>query len=180
MIPEELDVNGRVFTVKKLLGKGKGGYSYLVTDGAEEYVLKQIHHEPCDYYTFGNKLESEQRDYRRLREIGIRMPVMLDVDESQERILKEYIAGDTIFDLTARDELRPEFFGQMKEMCKLLYTAKINIDYFPTNFVVREGALYYIDYECNEYTAQWDFENWGIKYWSKTPEFLEYIRQNRA
>ena len=180
MIPEELDVNGRVFAVKKLLGKGKGGYSYLVYDEAGEYVLKQIHHEPCDYYTFGNKLESERRDYRRLREIGIRIPVLLDVDESQERILKEYIAGDTIFDLVAREEMSPEFFGQMKEMCEKLYAANTNIDYFPTNFVVQKGNLYYIDYECNAYMAQWNFENWGIKYWSKTPEFLEYIRQNRA
>jgi hypothetical protein len=22
---------------------------------------------------------------------------------------------------------------------------------------------------------EWSFENWGIKYWSKTPEFIEYI-----
>ena len=47
-----MDVNGRVFQVRKLLGKGKGGYSYLVMDGEREYVLKQIHHEPCSYYTF--------------------------------------------------------------------------------------------------------------------------------
>ena len=26
-----------------------------------------------------------------------------------------------------------------------------NIDYFPTNFVVQEDKLYYIDYECNDY-----------------------------
>jgi hypothetical protein len=23
---------------------------------------------------------------------------------------------------------------------------------------------------------EWNFENWGIKYWSKTKEFLEYER----
>ena len=46
-----MDINGKDYTVIKLLGKGKGGYSYLVTDGTAQYVLKQIHHEPCDYYT---------------------------------------------------------------------------------------------------------------------------------
>ena len=64
----------------KLLGKGKGGYAYLVTDGKRRYVLKQIHHEPCDYYQFGNKLEAELHDYERLRKIGIRMPKLLEVD----------------------------------------------------------------------------------------------------
>lgn len=22
---------------------------------------------------------------------------------------------------------------------------------------------------------EWNFENWGIKYWSKTKEFMEYV-----
>ena len=43
---EHIVVNGRTFSVLRLLGKGKGGYSYLVTDGQREYVVKQIHHEP--------------------------------------------------------------------------------------------------------------------------------------
>ena len=49
-----MDINGKEFEVIRLLGKGKGGYSYLVTDGEKQYVLKQIHHEPCAYYTFGD------------------------------------------------------------------------------------------------------------------------------
>ncbi len=36
-------------------------------------------------------------------------------------------------------------------MCKLLYANNTNIDYFPTNFVVQNETLYYIDYECNDY-----------------------------
>lgn len=38
--------------------------------------------------------------------------------------------------------------------------------------------LYYIDFECNDYMEEWNFENWGVKYWSKTPEFLEYVREH--
>lgn len=43
-----LSVNDTKYTVLRLLGKGKGGYSYLVKDGRAQYVLKQIHHEPCE------------------------------------------------------------------------------------------------------------------------------------
>ena len=53
---KKMCVNEKSYEVIKLLGHGKGGYSYLVTDGTKEYVLKQIHHEPCDYYQFGKKL----------------------------------------------------------------------------------------------------------------------------
>ena len=94
-----LTVNDTKYTVLRLLGKGKGGYSYLVTDGRAQYVLKQIHHEPCDYYTFGDKLQSELRDYKTLRTLGIPMPELLAADVQQERILKEYIAGPTVAEL---------------------------------------------------------------------------------
>lgn len=65
-------------------------------------------------------------------------------------------------------------------MCKKLYPVNINIDYFPTNFIVQDELIWYIDYECNEYMEKWDFENWGIKYWSKTPEFIEYVNNNKG
>lgn len=175
---EKMTVNNREFNVIKLLGKGKGGYSYLVTDGENEYVLKQIHHEPCSYYNFGNKLESELNDYKKLTKIGVPMPKMLDVDEKQERILKEYICGDTIFDLVLKDDVKEDYFSQIRLMCKLLYRENTNIDYFPTNFVVQDEKLYYIDYECNDYMEEWNFENWGIKYWSKTQEFLKYVEEH--
>ena len=160
---KEMCVNEKKYEIIKLLGHGKGGYSYLATDGTKEYVLKQIHHEPCDYYQFGNKIESEINDYKRLKEIGVPMPEMYDVDIENERILKEYIKGDTIFDYVLNDKMKPEYIEQMKEMCVYLYATNTNIDYFPTNFVVQEDKLYYIDYECNDYMSEWNFENWGIK-----------------
>lgn len=175
---EILYVNQTGYTVKSLLGHGKGGYSYLAEKGGIQYVLKQIHHEPCDYYNFGNKIEAEKNDYDRLSKIGIRIPRMLDIDIPNERILKEYIQGPTIFELVKSDKMEDIYLKQMSEMAAQVYSAGLNIDYFPTNFIVQDKLIYYIDYECNEYMKEWNFENWGVKYWSKTPEFLEYIAQH--
>lgn len=175
---EIMTVNGKEYETIKLLGKGKGGYSYLVSDRKQMYVLKQMHHEPCSYYQFGNKIEAEVRDYNRLKQIGINIPTMIDVDVSNERIVKEYIDGDTIFDLVLQDNMNIEYISQLQEMCKLLYAVHTNIDYFPTNFVVQNGKIFYIDFECNDYTDEWNFENWGVKYWSKTPEFLQYVKEH--
>lgn len=173
---ERLSVNGKEYAIVKLLGKGKGGYSYLALDGDKKVVLKQIHHEPCDYYQFGNKIEAEINDYHRLHRIGIAIPRMIEADVPKERIVKEYIEGETVYEMVLRDALPPHCIEQVKRMCALLYPANTNIDYFPTNFVLQNNVLYYIDYECNDYMAKWNFENWGIKYWSKTPEFLEYAK----
>ena len=69
------------------------------------------------------------------------------------------------------------YLDQIRAMCDKLYAAGLNIDYYPTNFVPMDGTLYYIDYECNGYMEQWNFENWGCKYWSKTQEFLDAFQK---
>lgn len=86
---DTITVNNIPYSVIRLLGKGKGGYSYLAQRNGRQYVIKQIHHEPCDYYTFGNKIEAEQNDYQRLTDAGIRIPKMLDMEckYSEEKML---------------------------------------------------------------------------------------------
>lgn len=168
---EIMRINEKEYEIIKLLGKGKGGYSYLALDGSGKYVLKQIHHEPCDYYQFGNKIESELRDYETLVQVGIRIPKLLQVDVPAERILKEYIDGPTVDQLVKTGRMQESYYGQIHEMCRLLYDAGLNIDYYPTNFVVQDGKLYYIDFECNTYMEEWNYENWGSRYWNMTDEF---------
>jgi len=171
-----VSVNNIDYTIIKLLGHGKGGYSYLASSEGKQVVLKQIHHEPCDYYAFGNKIEAEMNDYRKLSEAGIRIPIMLSIDLNSEQIIKEYIEGPTVFEMV-RDGLPVEqYVSQVCEMAEKAKKAELNIDYFPTNFVVRDNLLYYVDYECNQYMDEWNFENWGRKYWSRTLEFEEYLK----
>ena len=170
-------VCGKEYHIIRLLGHGKGGYSYLAEADGRYVVVKQIHHEPCDYYTFGNKIEAERRDYERLQHAGIRIPKMIAIDMDAERLVKEYIDGPTIFDMV-RDGISVEaFLPQIREMAAHARAAGLNIDYFPTNFVVQNGLIWYVDYECNDYMDEWSFENWGIKYWSRTPEFEAYLRK---
>ena len=133
-------------------------------------LVKKIHHEPCDYYTFGNKIEAEKFDYQKLVAAGIRVPKLYSVDEENEIIVKQFIDGPTVMDMLNRsDEPLPEgVFEQAREMAAKAYAAGLNIDYYPTNFVLdKDGVLYYVDYECNPYAEEWSFENWGIKHWKK-------------
>lgn len=177
-VPDHLDVNGRRYAIERLLGKGKGGYSYLATLDGWQAVVKQIHHEPCDYYEFGDKLEAELGDYRLLTDLGIPMPELLDVDRDAERLVKEYVPGDTVYRLVLEGRLPEGCLLQMRRMCQALYPAGINIDYFPTNFIWRGGVLWYVDYECNPYDPRWDFEHWGCQYWTRTPQLVQYAKEH--
>ncbi len=172
---ETLTVNGKSWRLLRLLGHGKGGYSYLAEREGERAVLKQIHHEPCGYYSFGDKIEAERNDYERLQRAGIRMPRMRELDPREERIVKEYIDGPTVFELVRDGASAEAYLPQVRRMAEQARRAGLNIDYFPTNFVVKDGLLYYVDYECNAYMDEWSFENWGIRYWSQTPEFRAYL-----
>ena len=168
------------YAVLGLLGHGKGGYSYLAADGhGRRAVLKQIHHEPCDYYAFGDKIGAELFDYERLNVAGIPVPELLAADRLAERLVKEYIDGPTIFELIRDGADVTAYVEQVRDMAQKAQAAGLNIDYFPTNFVVQDGRMWYVDYECNDYMDQWSFENWGLRYWSRTPEFQEYLKERQ-
>lgn len=172
--------NGVPCPVIKLLGRGKGGYSYLVEKDGRPFVLKQIHHEPCDYYQFGDKLQSELNDYQRLIDAGIPVPELIDVDRAGERLLKAYIEGTTVMERLMDGEDVTPYLPAVRRMAEDAEAHGLNIDYFPTNFVIGSDRLWYIDYECNVYMPEWDFEHWGVKYWSRTPELEAWIRQQSS
>ena len=82
------------------------------------------------------------------------MPRLLAADIPQERILKEYIAGQTVAELLKEGRMNPGWLRQVQAMCGRLYPAGLNIDY-----------------ECNAYMQEWDFAHWGARYWTiQAPE----------
>lgn len=162
---ETISVNNNDYHIIRLLGKGKGGYSYLVQKNSQFYVLKQIHHEPCDYYSFGNKIEAEYNDYNRLINTNLSVPRMIDIDFENERILKEYIEGPDIATLVKKKLMKENYYSQIEEMAQMLKEQNLNIDYYPTNFIVLNDLLYYIDYECNTYMEEYSYQVWGRQYW---------------
>ena len=162
---ETISVNNNDYHIIRLLGKGKGGYSYLVQKNSQFYVLKQIHHEPCDCYSFGNKIEAEYNDYNRLINTNLSVPRMIDIDFGNERILKEYIEGPDIATLVKKKLMKENYYSQIEEMAQMLKEQNLNIDYYPTNFIVQNDKLYYIDYECNSFMEQYSYHTWGKQYW---------------
>ena len=58
--------------------------------------------------------------------------------------------------------------AQLSKINAVIKNKGINIDYYPSNFVVdKNNNIFYIDYECNKYDPKWDYDNWGKQYWEK-------------
>ena len=163
MINQVIEINGKQYRVNELIAKGKGGYTYLASANGTEVIVKQIHYEPCDYFEFeDNKLDSELRDYETLCSLGLPIPKLLFDNREEQFLVKEYISGDTLAMIAAKNQIKDHHITQIFDMCRVLYVNQLNIDYFPTNFIEQQGTLYYVDYECSQYTDEWNFENWGI------------------
>ena len=163
--------------IRKVLGKGKSGYSYLAEFEQQNSVLKLMHNEPCHYYSFGgnNKVSLEINAYHKLKECGIMLPELIAHDAERNYLIKEYIDGYTASELIARDQITESIIKQLFEMSHLVRNSELNIDYFPSNFILRGQQLFYIDYEYNPYNTDWDLPNWGIYYWANTDGFREYL-----
>ena len=75
-------------------------------------------------------------------------------------------------------EIEEPIHGSPRSEAVLKYLNKHGYKYnaIRTEHGVHINTLFYIDYECNDYMEEWNFENWGIKYWAQTPEFIEYIK----
>ena len=173
---DKININGKPLEILKHIGKGKGGNSYLATYDDRNVVYKEMHYEPNDTYTFeANKLQSELRDYQTLKSVGILLPELIYHDDEQQFLIKEYIDGPTISEIVGANELKDDYVKQVFAMCERLYANNLNIDYFPPNFVVENEKLYYIDYECNGYMDEWDFENWGIYFWANHDGMAKFL-----
>jgi hypothetical protein len=64
---------------------------------------------------------------------------------------------------------------QLIDMAQIAEASGYNLDYFPTNFIVCDETLYYIDYEINLFDPEWSLKNWGIYYWANTDGFKEFL-----
>lgn len=123
-IGQQMICNEIPITVLRFLGKGKGGYSYLVQYGKQHMVLKKYHYEPCEVYTFeADKLETELRDYNKLVGLGIPVPNLVNVNHKEQYIIKEYIDGPTLAELAALGHLSFQYYRQIKQLSIILYEA---------------------------------------------------------
>ncbi|MBQ9010042.1 MAG: hypothetical protein IJ088_12050 [Clostridia bacterium] len=160
--------------VRKFLGRGRGGYSYLVEFASGEAVLKKMHYESCGLYKFPpDKLKAEVENYKTLTRLNISVPKLLYYNGEKTYLIKEYVDGPTCAELVARGEVPDTCFEQLADICKVLYAEGLNIDYMPHNFVLKDSRLYCIDFECNYYSEEWEFEHWGVFFWVNR-EGMEY------
>lgn len=182
MIGSTFETQDGIYHVSELLGRGKSGFSYLIEQGSDRRVLKIMHDEQVAYYDFhGDKIRREAEAYEQLTALGAPIPELYEVNLERQYLVKAYVAGQTAAAAIAGGEMPGAVIGQLFAVADQLETNGINIDYFPTNFIVTPGqALVYIDYEVNPYSDPWNLVNWGIYYWVNTTGMRIFLETGDA
>ena len=175
MVGKNIIVNGISYKVIKIIGKGQAGYSYLLEMNNDYFVLKQFHNEINLKKTVLEKYNDEINIYNMLLDIGILMPKLIYSNSKEHYLIKEYIDGYTLAEIVGKGLLNERHIIQIFKMCKKIYKHGLNLDYFPTNFVEKDDILYYIDYGCDKYTDDWNFENNGIYFLANTVGIAKFI-----
>jgi TP53 regulating kinase and related kinases len=161
----------------QILGKAKSGYSFLAELNGQPVVFKRMHNEPYPCYTSsGNRVQLEVRAYQTLQQLGIPIPELLGFDLEQQYLVKKYIDGPCGHEWLAQDGQDETIIEQLFSIASKLEAHDLNIDYFPANFVIAQGGVYYVDYEINPYSDDWSLEQWGIYYWANRAGMAQYAR----
>jgi len=164
------------YKIIKLLGRGKSAYSYLVEKDQSFFVYKQMHQEKIDYYQFDDKLEHELIAYKYLENSSIRIPKLVSFNKKKQYLIKEYIEGPTLAEYICKGLFDLDAYLTLYAHAMMLEDKKINIDYFPTNFIIKDHEIIYIDYEINKYDSKWDFLNWGSIFLFHQKGFEYYLK----
>ncbi len=164
---QHIFVNNNEFISLGLFSQGEESFVYLVTDLTEQgrWIAKTVVRAPGEGVDFPDRLQCDIDSYNKLTELGIRMPQLYEVDHNRRTMTREFIAGPSIAFYLASSGMKAEYKEQVMAMSEKLKANGLNIDYDPTNFIVRDGLVYYVDYESEPYTEERNFENYGLKLW---------------
>ncbi|MBN1217020.1 MAG: hypothetical protein JXA99_16480 [Candidatus Lokiarchaeota archaeon] len=173
-----ISIKNENYKIIKILDTGKSGSSYLISNDKIKYVLKEFRKIEYSYIKFEELLSKELSSYKVLKSIEIPIPNLIDYNEEEKYLVKEYIEGKIATELIAENILNENILKQLFQIVKIAYANSLNIDYYPKNFVYNNKRLYYIDYEIQPFTKEWNFENWGIYYWLNSEGFAKYLKEN--
>lgn len=162
------------YKIISYLGSGKSADSYLVQKHERLFVLKKMHLKPfVNGHTF--TIKDELNSYNTLRKLGLNMPKLIGYDEDEQYLIKAYIEGVDLASMIKDGNIPISLYLAFHMTIVNIEQSGYTIDYFPTNFIIKDDKLYYVDYEINPYDETWNYKNWGVHFWFNTKGFIHYF-----
>lgn len=143
-------------------------YCALVEDCGKEYLIYHFEEKPNNFSNF--KFAS-----KRLKNCGIKIPTVYEIDKKNQSFLVEYIAGPTCFDDLVEKDTDDKTFEQLFMMNFKARVNNLRLDFHPDKFKLRDGVLYYLPFTFEAYVRSEDFSEKELRLWFYTKEFKDLL-----
>ena len=162
------------YIISKEVYSNNRGKSYLYKNEKNKIIVRFLNEEGmnCELYA-----------YERLKALGVRIPKLLEKNEKENYLIKEYIQGVNAVDYIEKGMLSEEIMLKLFAMSEKLNSDNLNANYKPHNYMIDKLDVVYINYEVIPYSEEFDFRNTGIFYWiydsnDKDKSYLEFLEGN--
>lgn len=158
--------------VEKLF-ESSNGIFYLYSTNINHVVIKELK----EKFDEDGELEIDKEifSYERLKSLDIYIPKLLGYNKELNLVIKEYIEGEDILKYIQNETLDKDVFMQLFRYAEAINADNLNLDYFPSNFVLKDKTVYYINYKTYPYQEELNLRNWGIYYWINSEGMGKYI-----
>lgn len=162
------------YIISKEVYSNNRGKSYLYKNEKNKIIVRFLTEEGmnCELYA-----------YERLKALGIRIPKLLERNEKENYLIKEFIDGVSAIEYIEKGMLSEEILLKLFAMSEKLNSDNLNANYKPHNYMIDRMDVVYINYEVIPYSEEYDFRNTGIFYWihnheNKDEKYTEFLEGN--
>ena len=157
-------INGKEYIFIKNLSNSKTENICLVKNLDTLYVYKELDSQIFDF---------ELYSYKILKKLELNIPNLISIDKKNKVIISEYIQGENTEHLINTKKLEQGALMEIFAISELVNINNYNIDYQPSNFILKDKQLVYIKYAIYPYDELFNFHNYGVYFWIKN-----YMNEN--
>jgi len=114
-----------------------------------------------------------------LKRAGIVVPKLVKKIKKELTLIFKWIDGKSCLELLAEKDIDQTIFEKLFLYYRFARFSKFDIDYLPTNFVVKENKVFYVSTTKIPANPQLNLENYGIFYWVMSKEAASLMKKNK-
>ncbi len=167
---KEFIINNEKYLFLKDLEEDFGGKGLIFSNKkGNKIVYKELSKEEYNH---------ELYSYERLTSLDIAIPKLIEHNDKNLYIIKEYIEGISPLKLIAEEKLEKKVLLSLFKLAELLNSDNLDINYFPTNFIYKNNSLIYVYYHVKSYNESTTFRDNGIYYWINVIGVRKFLDNN--
>lgn len=167
---EKLTVLKKEYEIVSLLKEGEFASSYKCSFKGKIFFVKVFKDKPSFLAELNNHIQ--------LKKYGIRVPKLIKKDKVNFILVYQFIDGETVLETIIKSELVEQYYNELFEQYRFARFSKIDLNYFPANFKLVNGELFYLSKEFFASKEETKLENSGIFYWFYSDDLVKYLKEH--